>query len=72
MATLASPTIKSDEAIRRDVIRELEWEPALSHCDIGIAVNGGVVTFTGMAPSLWAKLEADRPAKRVFGVRAVA
>ena len=44
MATLASATMKSDDAIRRDVIRQLEWEPALSHYDIGVAVNGGVVT----------------------------
>ena len=72
MATLASATMKSDDAIRRDVIRELEWEPALSHYDIGLAVNGGVVTLTGTVPSLWAKLEAERAAKRVFGVRAVA
>ena len=72
MATLASASMKSDDAIRRDVIRALEWEPALSHYDIGVAVSGGVVTLTGMAPSLWAKLEAERAAKRVFGVRAVA
>ena len=72
MATLASATMKSDDAIRRDVIRELEWEPELSHYDIGVAVNCGVVTLTGTAPSLWAKLEAERAAKRVFGVRAVA
>jgi len=71
MATLASATMKSDDAIRRDVIRELEWEPALSHYDIGVAVNGGVVTLTGTVPSLWAKLEPERAAKRVFGVRAV-
>src|ERR1700677_4919621 len=72
MPTLASATMKSDDAIRRDVIRELEWEPALSYYDIGVAVSGGVVTLTGMPPSLWAKLEAERAAKRVFGVRAVA
>jgi osmotically-inducible protein OsmY len=72
MATLASASMKSDDAIRRDVIRQLEWEPALSHYDIGVAVSGGVVTLTGMAPSLWAKLEAERAAKCVFGVRAVA
>jgi osmotically-inducible protein OsmY len=72
MATLASATMKSDDAIRRDLIRELEWEPVLSHYDIGVAVNGGVVALTGTVPSLWAQLEAERAAKRVFGVRAVA
>jgi osmotically-inducible protein OsmY len=72
MATLASASMKSDDAVRRDVIRQLEWEPALSHYDVGVAVNGGVVTLTGMVPSLWAKIEAERAAKRVFGVRAVA
>ena len=63
MATLASASMKSDDAIRRDVIRQLEWEPALSHYDIGVAVNGGVVTLTGTVPSQWANLEAERAAK---------
>jgi osmotically-inducible protein OsmY len=68
MAILASATMKSDDAIRRDVIHELEWEPALSQYEVCVAFNGGVVTLTGMVPSLWAKLEAERAAKRVFGM----
>jgi osmotically-inducible protein OsmY len=71
MATLASATMKSDDAIRRDVIREIEWEPALSHCDIGIAVNGGVVTLTG-CQACGQSSRPNGPPNRVFGVRAVA
>ncbi|MCU1234691.1 MAG: ornithine aminotransferase [Candidatus Solibacter sp.] len=72
MAALASGTKLSDDAIRRDVIYQLEWEPQLADSDIGVAVSNGVVTLTGTVPNLWIKQEVERAAKRVYGVRAVA
>src|ERR1700694_4207515 len=68
----ASITNRSDDAIRQDVMFELEWEPALAHSDIAVAVKDGVVTLAGSVPNLWTKIEAERAAKRVYGVRAVA
>jgi len=72
MATLASTTKLSDDAILKDVIFELDWEPQLAESDIAVAVNDGVVTLTGVVPNLWLKLEAEKAAKRVYGVRGVA
>src|SRR5260370_1641394 len=72
MATLASVTKRSDDTIRKDVAFELEWDPVLSDQDIGVVVKDGVVTLTGTVPSLWMKLEAEKAAKRVYGVRGVA
>lgn len=72
MATLARVTKRSDDAIRKDVAFELEWDPMLSELDIGVVVKDGVVTLTGTVPSVWMKLEAEKAAKRVYGVRGVA
>jgi osmotically-inducible protein OsmY len=62
---------RTDSAIRKDVMFELQWDPKLAECDIALAVNDGVVTLRGKVPSLWAKEEAEKAAKRVYGVRAV-
>src|SRR5579863_1108245 len=72
MATLTSVRKLSDDAVRKDVIFELQWDPKLSEADIGVAVVDGVVTLTVSVSSLWMKLEAEKAAKRVYGVRAVA
>jgi osmotically-inducible protein OsmY len=72
MATLTSVKKLSDDAVRKDVIFELQWDPKLNEADIGVAVADGVVTLTGSVSSLWMKLEAEKAAKRVYGVRAVA
>ena len=72
MATSSTITKKSDDAIRKDVVSELEWDPVLAEQDIGVAVKDGVVTLAGSVPSLWMKTEAEKAAKRVYGVRGVA
>ena len=72
MATSSTITKKSDDAIRKDVASELEWDPVLAEQDIGVAVKDGVVTLAGSVPSLWMKTEAEKAAKRVYGVRGVA
>ena len=64
---------RTDNSIREDVLRELEWDPEISSdSDIAVAVKDGVVTLTGFVPSYWEKVEAEKAAKRVYGVRAVA
>src|ERR1700722_4676352 len=65
--------IKPDNATREDVLRELEWDPKISSAsDIALAVKDGVVTLSGFVPTFWDKDAAERAAKRVYGVKAVA
>ena len=71
MAALPEVTKRTDEAIRKDVMFELQWDPKLADCDIAVAVNDGIVTLNGVVPSFWAEYEAEKAAKRVYGVRAV-
>jgi osmotically-inducible protein OsmY len=72
MAALASPIVKNDSEIREDVAFELKYDPKITSPDIAVAVKDGVVTLSGYAPSYWEKDAAEKAAKRVYGVRAVA
>lgn len=51
---------------------ELRWEPSINAADIGVAAKEGVVTLTGFVRSYPEKQSAERAAKRVNGVKAVA
>jgi osmotically-inducible protein OsmY len=64
--------MRTDDDIKRDVELELEWEPDIDAKNIAVKVSGGVVTLTGFVPSYSDKYEAERVAKRVRGVTAVA
>ena len=74
MGTGASATVpvRSDDEIRNSVLMELKWDPKVTSDDIGVAVKDGVVTLTGFVPSYWEKDAAEKAAKRVYGVKAVA
>ncbi|WP_066583579.1 BON domain-containing protein [Sphingomonas pruni] len=63
---------KSDGQLQDDVMAELAWEPSVDHADIGVSVVDGVVTLNGFVKSYPEKLAAERAAKRVAGVRAIA
>lgn len=63
---------KTDHELQRDVMDELKWEPSVDHADIGVAVVEGVVTLSGYVPSYAEKLAAERAARRVAGVKAIA
>ena len=59
--------------LQHDVQEELEWEPSIDASKIGVtAMQSGVVTLTGTVATYAEKISADRAAKRVSGVRAVA
>jgi len=64
--------MKSDVQIQKDVMEELRWEPNLSSSQIGVAAKDGVVTLSGMVDTYLQKLSAERAAKRVAGVKAIA
>lgn len=64
--------MKSDHALRQDVIDELAWEPSVNDTAIGVEVVDGVVTLTGHLGSFAEKKAAERAVQRVAGVRAIA
>src|ERR1700731_441339 len=64
--------MKTDSEIERDVKAELGWNPNLKSTDIAISVKDGVVTLVGFVPRYIDKYEAEKAAKRVAGVLAVA
>jgi osmotically-inducible protein OsmY len=64
--------MKSDSELRRDVERELEWDPSIDARNIAVAVKNGVVTLTGHVPAYSDKWRAEGIAKRVAGVTALA
>jgi osmotically-inducible protein OsmY len=63
---------ESDIRVRDAVLRQLEWDPAVDASAVGVAAKGGAVTLTGYVDSYRGKLQAERAAKHVRGVRAVA
>ena len=64
--------MKNDNQIQKDVMEQLKWEPFLTASEIGVAVKDGVVTLSGMVDTYSKKLAAEKAAKKVSGVKAVA
>lgn len=62
----------ADRRTRDAVLQELEWDPAVDASAIGVTARDGVVTLTGHVDTLPGKLAAERAAKAIRGVRAVA
>jgi osmotically-inducible protein OsmY len=58
--------------VRDAVLRQLSWDPEVDASAIGVAAKSGTVTLTGFIGTYSEKLAAERAAKRVRGVRAVA
>ncbi len=61
-----------DLRLRDAVVHQLDWDPAVEASGIGVAARSGAVTLTGSIDTYAGKLAAERAAKRVHGVRAVA
>lgn len=63
---------KTDSAIKEAVLRELKWDTRVKDTEVGVEVDGGIVTLTGTVGS-WAKRHAAQvAAHRVAGVLDVA
>jgi osmotically-inducible protein OsmY len=67
-ATLGSGDIRTREA----VVHEFEADPRFDASAIGVTAKQDAVTLSGFVDTYAAKLAAERAAKRVRGVRAVA
>lgn len=64
--------MKSDAQIQQDVLQELTWDSRVAATDVGVEVDAGVVTLTGIVDSYAMKLAAQEAAHRVRGVFDVA
>ena len=61
-----------DKGLRQNIIDALDWDPSVDSANIGVAVGDGVAVLSGHVPNYAQKLSADRIAKRVKGVTAIA
>ncbi|SDE43951.1 Osmotically-inducible protein OsmY, contains BON domain [Pricia antarctica] len=64
--------MKSDAQIKQDILDELVFEPNIDETQIGIIVEDGVVTLSGVVNDYHKKVLANKVAKRIVGVKAVA
>jgi osmotically-inducible protein OsmY len=64
--------LQADLTTRDAVLRQLAWDSAVDASEIGVTARDAVVTLTGFVDSYAMKLAAERAAKRIHGVRAVA
>ena len=64
---------RTDATIKKDVESEIQYDPSIQHEDtIAVAVKDGIVTLSGVTKSYMDSYYAEKAAKRVSGVKAVA
>ena len=61
--------MKTDADLKKEVIAELAWDPAVEATAIGVAVKDGVVTPTGHLDTFAGKHAASGALRRVAGYR---
>ncbi len=64
--------MRNDDEIKDDILAELDWDPRITSSQVGVTVKDGAVTLLGTVGTYSEKLAAERAAKRVQGVRAIA
>ena len=64
--------MKTDSEIQYEVLEELKWDPKVDHAHVGVTCDEGVVTLTGFVPDYAQKIAAEKAARSVKGVRAIA
>jgi osmotically-inducible protein OsmY len=64
-------SLRTDEAIRRDVLEELAQDLCLQPNEGQVASKDGIITLTGWVDSYLKKVAAEKAAYRVSGVKAV-
>jgi osmotically-inducible protein OsmY len=63
--------MKTDAQIQTEVMEAMEWNPAVTHENIGVSVKNGIVTLSGTVPGYIEKSSAELTAQTVSGVKAV-
>ncbi|MEN9969396.1 MAG: hypothetical protein RIR94_1594, partial [Bacteroidota bacterium] len=63
--------MKTNEQLQKDVQDAIMWQPLLKAAEVGVTARDGVVSLTGVVSSFTKKLEAEKAAKGVLGVKAV-
>lgn len=63
--------MKTNEQLQKDVQDAIKWEPLLKAAEIGVIVKDGIVTLTGTVDNYAKKLQAEKAAKSVIGVKAL-
>jgi len=64
--------MRTDAQIKQDVLDELAWQPNIDETQIGVIVEDGVVTLSGVVDEYSKKVAAEKATKKVAGVKAVA
>ncbi|TYC10558.1 BON domain-containing protein [Bizionia gelidisalsuginis] len=64
--------MRADSSIKEDVLAELDWQQNIDESQIGVIVNNGVVTLTGVVDSYSKKVAVEKAVNSVAGVKAVA
>ncbi|WP_321915688.1 BON domain-containing protein [Paraburkholderia sp. J11-2] len=63
--------MKSDEALRDEVARELAWDPEVDISRVDVSVQDRIVTLSGTVPGYAQKMAVRRAVERVAGCRAI-
>jgi osmotically-inducible protein OsmY len=61
-----------DQRLKDSVAFQLEYDPEVDTSLVGVSAQDGVVTLSGYVDTYAAKLAAEKAARRVYGVKAVA
>lgn len=61
-----------DQVLSDAVKNEFEWDPRIDAAHIGVSVEDGGVTLSGLVDSYAEKWAVVRAAERVYGIRAIA
>ena len=62
----------NDSQLQDIVLEELRWEPSVDAAHIGVVAKDGVITLTGHVGTYAEKMAAERTARMVKGVKAIA
>ena len=63
---------KTDTQLHHDVLEELKWDSRVDETEVGVEVDDGVVTLTGIVANWGKRVAAEEAARRVIGVLDVA
>jgi osmotically-inducible protein OsmY len=63
--------MKLNDDLQKDVQDAIRWEPLLNTAEIGVTAKDGVITLTGIVDSYTKKVEAEKVAKDILGVKAI-